>query len=369
MRSKNKLVHPIFMLSIFALIINDFFLKYIFHNTITGKLSDLAGLFAFPFFWSAIFPKQAKFIHFLTVIFFVFWKSALSQPLIDLINLTGLNTFRTIDFTDNIALISVLFSYFLITKPFLIKVKPVLLKFLFSISVFSFVATTQKRDAPTIEEEFKSIDIYNQGIESLYVIIDFKYSDAEIAADTSMFNSHDTLRNGIIKRYNRIDTVKVSPGANERIITPIFQDSTKFPASFKVGVLDTLGKVIKQYSKVDFFKALDTNYKQELPNEYASNWKLTIGRKKPEMLAQWTLYGRWKAITPFKKHSSFEIRQQYYYDVDPDGEILKYSLQDSTINILYGKQKVQGRILHLDNSKLIMKWNNRQVVEYKKLYN
>lgn len=45
-----KLGNPVFLIALFILILNDWVLKHTFNNTLTGKLSDFAGLFAFAFF-------------------------------------------------------------------------------------------------------------------------------------------------------------------------------------------------------------------------------------------------------------------------------------------------------------------------------
>jgi len=44
------LVSSGFLAGLSVLLVNDFVLKQIFHNWLTGKLSDLAGLFIFPMF-------------------------------------------------------------------------------------------------------------------------------------------------------------------------------------------------------------------------------------------------------------------------------------------------------------------------------
>lgn len=56
----NRLANPIFIVSVVLLILNDFYLKATFGNIITGKLSDLAGLFAFPFFFKLLNTKTQK---------------------------------------------------------------------------------------------------------------------------------------------------------------------------------------------------------------------------------------------------------------------------------------------------------------------
>jgi len=46
-----------FVICLGLLLLNDFYLKFEYHNWLTGKLSDFCGLFIFPVFWSAIFFK------------------------------------------------------------------------------------------------------------------------------------------------------------------------------------------------------------------------------------------------------------------------------------------------------------------------
>jgi len=92
---------------------NDFVLKGSFHNWLTGKLSDLAGLFVFPIFWVAFFPRFRKAIYALTGLFFIAWKSAYSQLLIDAWNrLSLLPVSRVADPTDLLALSVLPISYF-----------------------------------------------------------------------------------------------------------------------------------------------------------------------------------------------------------------------------------------------------------------
>lgn len=106
MKNRNRiLLHPIFILSLLLLVINDFILKQHFQNFITGKLSDFAGLFAFTLFFIAMFPGREKLITILVVVFFLFWKTSLSQPFIERWN--DLNFYpidRIVDYTDFFAL-------------------------------------------------------------------------------------------------------------------------------------------------------------------------------------------------------------------------------------------------------------------------
>lgn len=152
---------PTFLVSLTLLLLNDFYLKYHYPSVLTGKLSDFAGLFIFPFFFSAFFKKQSRHIYILTGLLFIFWKSSLSQPFIDwLCNLTTLGFYRTVDPTDLIALTVLPFSYFSFQKRTLEQIRT---SFSFSllvcaVSVFSFCATTLPRQG--VQADTKSSKIY-----------------------------------------------------------------------------------------------------------------------------------------------------------------------------------------------------------------
>src|SRR5438132_11449600 len=70
------------LLSVFLLLLNDFVLKARFPGFVTGKLSDLAGLFAFVLFWRSILPRHARAVAVTTALGFVWWKSPWSGPAI-----------------------------------------------------------------------------------------------------------------------------------------------------------------------------------------------------------------------------------------------------------------------------------------------
>ncbi|RZK69775.1 MAG: hypothetical protein EOO85_21955 [Pedobacter sp.] len=80
------------------------------------------------------------------------------------------------------------------------------------------------------------------------------------------------------------------------------------------------------------------------------------------------IYGRWKTVSSSRNQHTFEIREKYYYDVDPDSELAKYEIRDSMIIIAHPKLKRQGRIVQLDNRSLTIKWDNKEVLKYEKLY-
>lgn len=87
------------------LLLNDLYLKPSFHNWVTGKLSDFAGLYVFAVASLVVVSKRRWLILGLIAITFIFWKSAYSQPLIELWNAgTSFRVDRVVDPFDLLAL-------------------------------------------------------------------------------------------------------------------------------------------------------------------------------------------------------------------------------------------------------------------------
>lgn len=101
-----------FLICLFLLLLNDFYLKAVFHNAFTGKLSDLCGLFIFPIFWSALFPNRKQAVYILTALFFIYWKSSYSDPFIHLFSEYLFTVQRTVDLSDLFALIVLPLSWY-----------------------------------------------------------------------------------------------------------------------------------------------------------------------------------------------------------------------------------------------------------------
>lgn len=160
--NNNWIYRKLFLVSIILLLLNDFYFKYYHTSYLTGKISDFAGLFAFPYFFSHIFRRNSKWIYVLTGIFFIYWKSSYSQSFIDFFNEHGLGLSRVVDYSDLLALIILPASYkYLISNPIPTK-KIVLLSkpTLIGISIFSFVATSLPKIQTAVnlksELEFKT---------------------------------------------------------------------------------------------------------------------------------------------------------------------------------------------------------------------
>lgn len=140
-----------FLFGLLTLLLNDFVLKEVYGNWLTGKLSDIAGLFIFPLFWTTLFPKHKNKIFWTTGFLFIFWKSPLSQILIDTWNTNVIVNFqRTVDFTDLFALIILPVAFTVEKNKDKLKIvhfSPILP---ITISAFAFIATSYKSPQPKV---------------------------------------------------------------------------------------------------------------------------------------------------------------------------------------------------------------------------
>jgi hypothetical protein len=145
-KRNDSLLSPGFLAGLLVLITNDFWLKDHFHNAITGKLSDLTGLFIFPLFISAISRSTSKHLFFGVALFFVYWKSPFSDGLLNLLSfLSGLHFTRVVDYTDLLCLPVLIVSYrYALKEHYKLHISRSIVIFL---SAFAFMATSPRREA------------------------------------------------------------------------------------------------------------------------------------------------------------------------------------------------------------------------------
>jgi hypothetical protein len=355
-----KIIHPLFLFSILLLMVNDFLLKSMFHNAITGKLSDFAWLFAMPFFLSIFNQKHARNIHLLVGLFFIFWKSELSKPVINALNSFGFGFHRVVDFSDNVALLSVLVSYFVFQKQDSKTIQPVFGVLAIAISSFAFVADTQER--PPMDEYYyvedpessvKYIQLKNISNQTKIAIINFKYSEKELKNSSIVY-----------KNFNKIDTLRMKKDTIINFYTPICEDDkTRFPKNFSVVIKDSLGNPIANYSKQDFLEYEKNSELGKNQKECNLNyWCLEIGFQK-DYVSLYSLKGKWRVYAG-KNHHDFQLNQNYYhYD---------HAKSEGTFPYIYNKNILSinffdvGKVIRLKNDSLTINWNNKDVVKYER---
>jgi len=136
-RNKTLILNPIFITGLLVLVFNDHWLKTRYPGWFTGKLSDFAGVLIFPLFLACLFPRQRKAMPFVTALWFIFWKSPASTPLIDWYNTwSPIDIARVVDYSDLVALVMLVPAQYIIgsvdkvQRPSLVLIIPCSLVFM-----------------------------------------------------------------------------------------------------------------------------------------------------------------------------------------------------------------------------------------------
>lgn len=142
-----------FIVGLAVLLLNDHVLKSAYGTWFTGKLSDLAGLLIFPLFLQFLFGfRKTIWPIIITTIGFLFWKSPLSDGLINVINSSSLlNLQRVIDYSDLLAFTIFPISYWVLQNATRIRLQFFVPRSWVTValaitSLFAFVATSQEDD-------------------------------------------------------------------------------------------------------------------------------------------------------------------------------------------------------------------------------
>ncbi|WP_337965642.1 hypothetical protein [uncultured Flavobacterium sp.] len=210
MKNKIKfelLTSELFILGILLVLVNDFYLKYAFSNAITGKLSDFAGLFIFPFFISIFLPKHALKIYISTALFFVFWKLEISTSFINYISqISNLAFYRTVDISDLIALSVLPFSYKYFKKESIVDKKSyfIINSVIGTLCFFTILADSQPRQR--VGKKIKSDKVYTISIrkEKLYKELNSHEAGLYLGESDSLIYFYFE-----IPKYNASATAKV----------------------------------------------------------------------------------------------------------------------------------------------------------------
>lgn len=257
------LSRPLFILALGLLLLNDFYLKYEFSNFLTGKLSDIAGLFLFPYFLSSLRIKWTKTIYLGTVFLFMFWKSPFSQDLINWSKTIGIGFNRVIDYTDLVALfiLPLSFSYFqkqLSTKR---RTSKYLTAPLGLITLFAIWATTLPREKVEMNQSINEVyeiqmskaDIFNS------IQAGHGYSESlEKNLTDSLFYLHFDIVDG-----SRIDLTVLST------ITSIDSTTTKV----------RLDKILYGYITGGLFSGVDKDDIEHFKSISAEEFKINFETK------------------------------------------------------------------------------------------
>jgi hypothetical protein len=141
-----SLASPAFMAALALLVLNDFVLKPLLHNALTGKLSDFAGLFALTLFIATLWPRHRRLSAWAIAAAFTFWKTSYAEPLIELVNaISPFQLGRTVDITDVVALPMIPLAVWAAPRLGPLPLPRVLQWVLVVIALVAFTATSRAR--------------------------------------------------------------------------------------------------------------------------------------------------------------------------------------------------------------------------------
>lgn len=262
--NRNYLLNSLFIVALGLLVLNDFWLKGTFHNALTGKLSDVAGITVFVLFLLTFLEEKRVLVCVGTAVFFAWWKSPFSQSAIDLWN--GLPVFdmqRTVDFGDLFCLLVLIPLWFFHPKQMNWKTQLdgfVFYPLLFS-AAFMFFATSRMyrmaMDQFVIDESIRAKSNKEQLLEA------FAASSAHVAPGEPVVRAKDTLDGFVLEQVIiGADTLhKVFIGIGERKDgSEVHISRIAFPENKPIMVeTNNYRGVVKQYKKqlTTYVKQLD----------------------------------------------------------------------------------------------------------------
>lgn len=226
------LASPGFVTAVALLLVNDWILKLALGNWWTGKLSDFAGLYAFPLFWSAFLPRRRRMIYALTAVAFVVWKSPLNDPIIAAWNAIALwPVSRVVDYTDWIALVALLPSYrSALERPrsarrrWIIVVRRVAAAGMAAVAVIAFMATST---APVYDYEFPAGTDYQVNGERAAVrayLLAHDWDSSEFTAD-ALYGRGLTITLGDVSPCGtRVTLIKLESSKSDEDVQAVQQE-------------------------------------------------------------------------------------------------------------------------------------------------
>lgn len=148
-RNHLLLLNYVFLAGLLVLALNDHLWKEAYGNWLTGKLSDFAGVLILPLFLAFVFNTRSRGVLVATIVLFTYWKSPLSQGLIEGINATGLFHYsRVVDYTDLLAFAVLPLSWAVLRRPerfaFRYKAPPAFARYaILPLTLLLFIATSE----------------------------------------------------------------------------------------------------------------------------------------------------------------------------------------------------------------------------------
>jgi hypothetical protein len=147
-----------FVASVITLILNDAWLKGAYPGVLSGKLSDFAGVAIVTWLLLAVWPRRPWRVYAAVFIGFAWWKSPLSQPVIDAANLLlPVAIGRVVDYSDLLACLVMPLCARIALRPSAFAIpghtlRRLLIAPVAGLTVFGLMATSQ---LPVIPQDYR----------------------------------------------------------------------------------------------------------------------------------------------------------------------------------------------------------------------
>lgn len=247
--SSRTLLSPPFLVAVVTLAINDHVLKRLTPNWVTGKLSDVAGLFAVTLFLGALLPRWRTAAALALSAGFIWWKSAASTVAINVFNDLGLWTIgRTIDATDLLALPAIPAALFWLRNQ---KSSPAVLHRALPraavavLSVLVFAATSYQSTVPFSDFKYaysgtradlikalqqQGIVVYESGdFEPAEIRIPSDFCFKSVVATVMVYSTADTTYVDLVEITHRCPRQR----KEEELLRKIFEDKVAKPLGLR----------------------------------------------------------------------------------------------------------------------------------------
>jgi hypothetical protein len=227
---------PGFIAAVLVLLANDHVLKSAFPGVLTGKLSDVSGLFVVGALTVALVPSRPTLGLGAIATAFVWWKSPLSQPLIDAWNTGGPFTIgRVVDWTDLLTLPTLPLTLLYARSAFRIVPAGVIRPAMLAVTALAIMATSKVPPTGVYKNDLSAME--HQSSSATYVTL-LKRADVLAAF----------YHAGFQVRYGLFEDIDL----NSRVRCGVDDSPTRAVVSAELIVHDTADRTVIRVDRVGF---------------------------------------------------------------------------------------------------------------------
>lgn len=211
MGNKYLLLNYVFLSCLLILVLNDHYFKFHYTSWFTGKLSDIVGIILLPMLLTFLLPKLGRFSVIAAGLFFIFWKSSLSENFIQFYNIISpIGIERVVDYSDLLVLLLLPVPYYLMKEISILErfsFKKVNTLVVLLPTVFILMSTSPPRKAYYYSKETGVMTFPNLGFDikktEPALLSELKNQNIAFSKDTAVILEKSKYRIGNIIELNQ----------------------------------------------------------------------------------------------------------------------------------------------------------------------